>query len=82
MSIRRRLGNLEESARTSNEEAQDRVSREALGRISTEDLWLVHAYLKRAVEEGGTEPTKEERPALRRYEEIQEEVRNEQATTH
>ena len=75
MSVPRRLENLENRVATSRTDEEDRVTREALSRITTEDLRLVHAYLKRATEEG-REPTDEERPALRRYEEIKEEVRN------
>ncbi len=75
-SVSRRLDWLEEQARETTENEQGVISREALGRISTEDLRLVHAYLKRAVE-GNAEPTEEEGAAIFRYEEIKEEVRNE-----
>lgn len=73
-SLERRLGNLEARGATARVAEEEHVSREALSRLTDEDLRLVHAYLKRATEEGG-EPTEEEAGALRRYEVIKEEVR-------
>ena len=75
MDLRDRLGRLEERAREAKGGEEGRISQQALRRVTDEDLRLLHAYLKRAVEEGG-ELTDEERLALRRYEEIKEEVRN------
>ena len=80
MSTSKRLARLEERVRETTENEEGLISREALTRISTEDLRLVHAYLKRAVE-GNAEPTEEEGAALLRYEGIKEEVRNERAQT-
>lgn len=75
-SLERRLEGLETRNATSRADEDDRVTREALRRITIEDLRLVHAYLKRAAE-GNAEPTgDEEESALRRYEEIKEEMRN------
>ena len=76
-SLERRLGNLEARGATSRVNEEERVTREALSRITTEDLRLVHSFLKRAAE-GDADPTgEEEEEALRRYEEIKEEVRGE-----
>jgi len=77
-SLKRRLEGLETRNATARVDEEERVTREALGRITTEDLRLVHAYLKRATK-GHAEPSEEEEAALRRYEEIKEEVRNERA---
>jgi hypothetical protein len=78
VSISRRLEALEARNATARADEEERVSREALRRITTENLRLVHAYLKRAVE-GDAEPTGDEEAALRRYEEIKREVRGERS---
>ena len=75
-SLERRLGNLEARGATSRADEGERVTREALSRITTKDLRLVHAYLKRAAD-GDADPTGDEEAALQRYEEIKEEVRGE-----
>ncbi len=77
-SLDRRLARLEGWVGGAARDEEDRITREALRRITTEDLRLVHAYLKRAAK-GDTEPTGEEEPAILRYEEFKEEVRNERA---
>jgi hypothetical protein len=77
-SLDRRLARLEGWVGGAARDEEDRITREALRRITTEDLRLVHAYLKRAAE-GDTEATEEEEPAILRYEEFKEEVRNERA---
>ncbi|PLS84748.1 MAG: hypothetical protein CYG60_16290 [Actinobacteria bacterium] len=74
-SIEKRLEQLEERAGAAAQDEEERVSREALSRVSTEDLRSVAEYLRRVEDEGG-EPTEEEEAALRRYEELREEVRN------
>ncbi len=56
------------------DELEERISREAWSRVTDEDLRLAHTALKRWDEEGG-EPTGEEQAALRRFEELREEVR-------
>jgi hypothetical protein len=76
--LERRLGNLEARDTTARAKEKDRISREALSRVTDEDLHLLHGYLERAREEGRElpeEPTEEEEAALSRYEEIKEEVR-------
>jgi hypothetical protein len=78
---KKRLARLEEGARETRAGEEERVLREAMGRVSDEDLRLLHAYLKRAVEEGG-EPTEQEEPAILRYQEIKEEVRHEHMAPH
>jgi hypothetical protein len=77
-SLDKRLARLEGWVGGAARDEEDRITREALRRITTEDLRLVHAYLKRAAK-GDTEPTEEEEPAILRYEEFKEEVRNERA---
>ncbi len=72
-SIEKRLARLEERASGSAEDQEERIRAEALTRVTDEDLKLLIAYLRRATEEGG-EPTEEEAAALRRYEELYEEV--------
>jgi hypothetical protein len=76
--LERRLESLETRNATAWGDEEEQVTREALRRITTDDLRLVHAYLKRAAK-GDTEPTEEEEPAILRYEEFKEEVRNERA---
>ena len=76
MSLKKRLGRLEERAGDVAEDEEERISRESLRRVPTEDLRIVVAYLRRMDEEGG-EPTEEEEEALRRYEELRAEVRHE-----
>ncbi len=71
--IEKRLAHLEERARGTVEDEEERIRAEALTRVTDEDLKLLIAYLRRATEEGG-EPTEEEAAALRRYEELYEEV--------
>jgi hypothetical protein len=78
---KKRLARLEERARETRAGEEERVLREAMGRVSNEDLRFLHAYLKRAVEEGG-EPTEEEEAAILCYEEIKEEVRHERTAPH
>lgn len=80
MSVRRRLECLEARALVRRADEEGRVSRKALWRITTDDLRLVHAFLKRAVE-GDREPTGEEEGAILRYEVIKEEVRSERTQT-
>ena len=76
--LERRLDNLEGRGAKTREAEEERVSGEALTRVTTEDLRLVHAYLGRAVK-GYTEPTEEEGGALRRYKEIKDDVRRKHA---
>jgi hypothetical protein len=79
-SVSRRLARLEEQARDTTEDEEGVISRDALRRVTNEDLRLVHAYLKRKIEEDG-KPTEEEEAALVRYQALREEVRNERAQT-
>ena len=74
-SLERRLGNLEARGATAQTDEEDHVSREALSRITTEDLRLVYAYLERVAGKEDGEPTEEEEAALLGYETIKEEVR-------
>jgi phenylpropionate dioxygenase-like ring-hydroxylating dioxygenase large terminal subunit len=76
--LKRRLEDLETCNATSRADEEDRVSRDALTRVTDEDLRLVHAFFKRATE-GHTEPSEEEEEALGCYEWIKEEVRSERA---
>jgi hypothetical protein len=70
-----RLRRLEERAgRAIEENAEERIRREALRRTTTEDLWLVNAWLERTLETG-EDPTEEEMAAILRYQELEEEVR-------
>jgi hypothetical protein len=70
-----RLRRLEERAgRAIDENAEERIRREALRRTTTEDLWLVNAWLERTLETG-EDPTEEEMAAILRYQELGEEVR-------
>jgi hypothetical protein len=74
-SLERRLGNLEACGTTTRAEEKDRVSREALRRMTTEDL---HAYvdvLRRV--KAGEGLGEEDRAILRRFEDLYEEVRDE-----
>ncbi len=75
-SVSKRLARLEELVRETTGCEEVVISREALRRISTQDLRLVHAYLKWKVEEDA-EPTEEQEEALVRYQALREEVRNE-----
>jgi hypothetical protein len=79
--MKRRIEGLEARVVASRANEEGRVSREAMRRVTDEDLRLLHAYLKRAVEEGG-EPTEEEEAAILCYEEIKEEVRHERTAPH
>ena len=72
----RRLRNLEERAGRSEDE-EERIQREALTRVTDEDLEFVWAYLERTEEEPEGEPTPEEWAAIERYFQLQEEVRDE-----
>ncbi len=78
--IEKRLAQLEGWAGALVEDEEERVRRETLRRVTTEDLKIFVGYLRRAKEEAG-EPTEGEQEALRRYEELREEVRNEFRTT-
>jgi hypothetical protein len=71
--MEKRLKRLEGWAGSTAEDEAERIRAEALTCITDEDLELLVAYLRRATEEGG-EPTEEEAAALRRYEELYEEV--------
>lgn len=74
-SMSNRLRRLEERAgRAIEENAEERILREALRRTTTEDLWLVNAWLERTLETG-EDPTEEEMAAILRYQELEEEVR-------
>jgi hypothetical protein len=81
VSMKRRIEGLEARVVASRADEEGRVSREAMRLVTDEDLRLLHAYLKRAVEEGG-EPTEEEEAANPCYEEIKEEVRHERTAPH
>ena len=78
MHLRRRLERLEylERGGETDEDREEHVRREALSRVTDEDLALVWGYLERTEEEEG-EPTPEERAAIERYFQLQEEVRDE-----
>ena len=75
MYLRRRLERLERGGE-SDEDKEEHVRREALTRVTDEDLELVWAYLERTEEDEG-EPTPEEWAAIERYFQLQEEVRHE-----
>ena len=75
MYLRRRLERLERGGE-SDEDKEEHVRREALTRVTDEDLELVWAYLERIEEDEG-EPTPEEWAVIERYFQLQEEVRHE-----
>jgi len=75
-SIDRRLARLEDRAGGAVRDEENRVGREALRRVTDEELLLVEAFFERAVE-GDAEPTEEEEAAIIRYEELKEEVSHE-----
>jgi hypothetical protein len=79
-SVSRRLVRLEERAKETTENEEELIGRDALRRVTDEDLRLLHAFLKRAVE-GSAVPTEAEEAALGRYEELKAEVRNEYRKT-
>ena len=74
-SLERRLGNLEARGATTRAEEKDRVSREALRRMTTEDLRAYVDALRRM--KAGEVLGEEARAILRRFEELYEEVRGE-----
>ncbi len=78
MHLRRRLERLEYLKRggETDEDQEEHIRREALGRVTDEDLALVWEYLERTEEEEG-EPTQEEWAAIERYFQLEEEVRHE-----
>lgn len=53
---------------------EERISREAMRRATTEDLWTLHACIERMIEKGGG-PAENEEAAIIRYEDLKEEVR-------
>lgn len=75
-SIDRRLRNLERGGEGDGDK-EEAIHREALTRVTDEDLELVWEYLKRTEEEPEGEPTPAEWAAIERYFQLQEEVRNE-----
>ncbi len=77
-SIEKRLGRLEERSCGLAADEEERVQRETLRRLSTEDLRTLAEYLRRAAE-GVGEPTEEEEEVLHRYEAIRREVAEEMA---
>ena len=81
MSIRRRLEQLEERVGEVDGNQEEHIRREALGRVTDDDLELIWEYLKRTEEEEG-EPTPEEWAAIVRYEELREKVRHELRASH
>jgi hypothetical protein len=58
-SVSRRLVRLEERAKETTENEEELIGRDALRRVTDEDLRLLHAFLKRAVE-GSAVPTEAE----------------------
>ena len=74
-SIEKRLARLEERAEAFSGDEEESIRRETLKRVTDEDLNTYAEYLRRVIEEGGG-PTEEEEAALRRYEELREEVRD------
>ena len=77
MSLEKRIGRLEEMAGDVEEDKEEHVRREALTRVTDEDLELVWEYLKRTEGEPEGEPTPTEWAAIERYFQLQEEVRDE-----
>ena len=75
-SIDRRLRSLERGGE-SDEDREEHVRREALARVTDEDLELVWGYLERTEEEPEGEPTPAEWAAIERYFQLQDEVRYE-----
>lgn len=73
--VRRRLDRLERGGGV-DEDQEEATRREALARVTDEDLKLVWGYLERTEGEDG-EPTEEEWAAILRYEELREEVEKE-----
>ncbi len=77
MYLRRRLDRLESLKRAGGgEDEEEAIRREALTRVTDEDLELVWGYLERT-EGDEEEPTPEEWAAIERYFQLQEEVRHE-----
>ena len=74
-SIEKRLARLEERAEVFSGDEEESVRRETLKRVTGEDLNTYAEYLRRVIEEGGG-PTGEEEAALRRYQELREEIRD------
>jgi hypothetical protein len=83
-SVSRRLERLEERARSSREEAEERTrsaeSREVLRRLSDPELEAYVGALRCLNAESA--PLGEDRAILDRVTQLYEEVRHEQATTH
>jgi hypothetical protein len=83
-SVSRRLERLEERARSSREEAEERTrsaeSREVLRRLSDPELEAYVGALLRLNAESA--PLDEDRAILDRVTQLYEEVRHEQAPTH
>jgi hypothetical protein len=83
-SVSRRLERLEEHARSSREEAEERTrsaeSREVLRRLSDPELEAYVGALRRLNAESA--PLDEDRTILDRVTQLYEEVRHEQAPTH
>jgi hypothetical protein len=83
-SVSRRLERLEERARSSREEAEERTrsaeSREVLRRLSDPELEAYVGALRRLNAESA--PLDADRAILARVTQLYEEVSNEQATTH
>ena len=77
-SLERRLERLEGRAGRFNEDEEERIEREAISRLTDQELELVWEYLKRAEGEEEAEPRGgEERAAIERYFQLREEVRDE-----
>lgn len=75
----RRLHALEEHARSSHEDFEQRIGREVLRRMSTPDLYALEAAMERAQEPapGEFRFAEEDMPTIQRYEEMCKEVRDE-----
>ena len=71
MSIKNRIGRLEQSAQNQSEAAEEAVSREVLRRTTDEELCAYHDALRRMLE--GEEPASEDAAILARVQELREE---------
>jgi hypothetical protein len=77
-SLERRLRQLEIHADTLRREDEEAVGREVMRRLTDEELELYDRALNRALKEGFAE---EDRPILKRVEQLYEEVADEELTS-
>ncbi len=79
MSIRNRLGRLEQSAQNQNDAVDETISREVLRRTTDDELRAYRDALRRMLD--GEEPAPEDEAILVRIRELREEVTSGHQTT-